>query len=71
LGKDGRGEWLKRGQRAVFIDVESGSRPVCVPCLIGGPLNPGGATLYRRLYYKYKISNKNNKIISKIIKIDF
>jgi hypothetical protein len=44
----------ERGQRAVFIHVESGGGPVRAPCPIGGPLNPGGATPRRRLYFKYK-----------------
>jgi hypothetical protein len=44
---------LKRGgQRAVFIDVESGGGPVRAPCLIGRPLNPGGPTPRYRLYNK-------------------
>jgi hypothetical protein len=49
------GKGLKRrmveegGQRAVFIDVESGGGPVRAPCPIGGPLNPGGPTPRRRL----------------------
>jgi hypothetical protein len=37
------------GQRAVFIDVESGGRPVRAPRPIRRPLNPGGPTPRPRL----------------------
>jgi len=53
--RGGIGEGLKRkmveeeGQRAVFIDVESGGGPVRAPCPIRGPLNPGGQTPHLRL----------------------
>ena len=40
---------MKRGQHAVFIDIENGHRPVPAPCPIQGPLNPGRQTLQLRL----------------------
>jgi hypothetical protein len=51
LGKGSKEEdgCREGGQRAVFIDVESGGRPVRTPCPIRGPLNPGGPTPRRRL----------------------
>ena len=48
----GEEDGYRGGQRAVFIDVESGGRPVRAPYPIGGPLNPGGPTPRRRLYNK-------------------
>jgi hypothetical protein len=43
----------EEGQRAVFIDVESGGGPVRAPCPIRGPLNPGGQTPHLRLLLNY------------------
>jgi hypothetical protein len=56
-GAEGRERWgrmeeeesSKMGQRAVFIDVESGGGPVHAPCPIRRAPNPGGPTPRPRL----------------------
>jgi hypothetical protein len=62
---------VEGGQRAVFIDVESGGRPVRAPCPIWGPLNPGGPTPRRRLLIKKNIKSFYLFLIKIIINIYF
>src|ERR1700722_13519929 len=45
------GEGASDGRRAVLIPRESGGGPVRAPCPMRGPLNPGGSTPRRRLFY--------------------
>jgi hypothetical protein len=51
VGKGLKRKMVEEGQRAVFIDVESGGGPVRAPCPIWGPPNLGGPTPRPRLYY--------------------